>query len=74
MNYLVVSIFGIYVKFLDLLFLDKFTTVSLILLLLLLTTSLLLALNAFKVKFDNFVVFNKKISNIAILFKPKMKC
>ena len=69
-DFFVTLIFGIYIKFLDLLFLDKFTTVSLTLLLSLLTTLLLLILNTFKAKFDNPVIFNKKISVVAILLKP----
>ena len=64
----VVSIFGIYVKFLDFLFLDKFTTVSLALPPIS-TTLLSRALNAFKAKSDDLIAFNSKISSAAILLK-----
>ena len=53
---LVISIFGIHVKFLDKKFLDEFTTV-LLTLLSTLTTILLLAVNAFETKFDNSAAF-----------------
>ena len=64
-------IFGICIKFLDLLFLDKFTIVLLTLLLLLpLTTLLSLSLNIFKANsLDNLDIFNKKTSGAAILLK-----
>ena len=60
--------------FLDLLFLDKFTTVSLALPPLPTIILLLLALNVFKAKSDNPVFFNKKVNNAAILFKLWIKC
>ena len=64
-------IFGICVKFLDLLFWDEFTTILLALLLLLLIISLSSDLNIFKANsLDDSIVFNKKISGIAILLKP----
>ena len=69
-SYLIASIFDTRVKFLDFFFLNKFTTVLLVLLLLLLTILLLPALNAFEAKFDKLVLFNRKISNVAILLKP----
>ena len=70
-NSSIILIFGIYVKFLDLLFLDKFKTVLLALLLPWSTTLLLLALNAFGDNFlDDLVIFNKKINSITILLKP----
>ena len=66
-------IFGICVKFLDLSFFDllkKFKTILLVFLLLSSIIPLLLALNAFRANFfNNLVVFNIKISNIAILLK-----
>ena len=76
-NFFIALIFGIYVKFIDLSFfnlLDEFTTVLLALLLLLLTISLLLVLNIFKANFSNNpIIFNIKISSIAILLKFWMK-
>ena len=63
-------ILGICIKFLDLSFLDKFTTILLILLSLALTILLLLALNAFKAELNDLVVFNKKKNYAAILLKP----
>ena len=65
--------FSTRVNFLDLLFLDKFTTVLLVLRLSSLTTSLLSALNAFEAKSNNSVIFNKAISDVAILLKPLIK-
>ena len=69
LGFLVVLIFGIYVKFLDFLFLDKFTTIPLFLLP---TSTILLSstLNAFVAKFDDPVVFNREVSSIAILLNP----
>ena len=49
----IASIFAICIKFLDLLFLNKFTTILLALLPPLLIISLSLALNAFRIVFDN---------------------
>ena len=76
-EFFVVPIFSIYVKFLGLSFfdlLDKFTTVLLILLPSLLTISLLSALNVFKANFsDNLVLFNIKVNSIVILLKPWIK-
>ena len=70
----IAPIFGIYVKFLDFLFLDKFTTVLLALLPPLSTILLLLALNTFGANLSNdLVIFNKKISGAATLLKPWMK-
>ena len=66
----IILIFSIHVKFLDLLFLDKFMTVSLALLPPLPTISLSSVLNAFEAKFDNPVVFNREISYTVILLKP----
>ena len=70
----IIPIFGIYVQFLDLLFfdflnLDKFLDI-LLALPPTLTILLLLALNAFKAKFDDAVVLNSKIIGVAILLKP----
>ena len=65
----VALIFGIFVKFLDLLFLAKFKTILLVLQLTL-STSLLSVLNVFKIKFDNPIVFNNKVNSAAILLKP----
>ena len=70
LSFPVALIFGIHVDFLDLLFLAKFTTVILVLTPPLPTTLLLSVFNAFKAKFDNLVVFNKKINNAAIMLKP----
>ena len=68
-NFSIASIFGIYVNFLDLLFLDEFTIV--LLALLLISKILLLSiLNLFEVKFDDLIAFNSKISNATILLKP----
>ena len=64
MSFSLALIFSICVKFLD-----EFITVLLILLLLTLTTLLLLALNIFKIKSNNLVVFNIEISSIAILLR-----
>ena len=69
----IAPIFCIYINFLDLLFLDKFKTVLLALLLLLLITLLLSALNIFRAKFDNLVIFSIKVNNAAILLKSWMK-
>ena len=49
----VILIFGLYVKFFHLLFLDEFITVLLALLLLLPINLLSLALNTFEAKFNN---------------------
>ena len=65
----VAPIFGIYVKFLNFLFLDKFTTIPLALLSTLIT-SLSLALNTFAAESNDPVAFNSKISSAAILLKP----
>ena len=69
---LIALIFGIYVKFLDFLFLVEFMT---ILLALLSTSTILLslAINTFNLKFGNLIVFNKDISSAAILLKPWIK-
>ena len=69
----VALIFGIRIEFPDLLFLDKFMTVSLALLLSPPTISLLSILNVFEAKFNNLVVFNKEISGAATLPKSLMK-
>ena len=69
----VALIFGIYVKFLDLLFLNKFTIISLTLLSPLQTILLLSPLNTFETNSDYQSVFNKKIGNITILLKSWMK-
>ena len=72
-------IVGIRVEFPDLLFfdfldLDEFLIVSLTLLLPPPTTLLLPALNVFRVNFsDDLIIFNIKVSDIAILLKPQMK-
>ena len=69
----VASIFGTRVKFLDLLFLNKFTTI-LLARLPTPTTLLLLALNVFRPdSLDDLVVFNKEVSDAAILLKPRIK-
>ena len=65
-RFFIASIFGIYIQFLDLLFMNKFTTI-LLALPSTLTNLLSLALNTFNVKFDDLVAFNNKISSIAIL-------
>ena len=65
----VAPIFGTHVKFLDFLFLDKFTTIPLALSPSSPTTSLSSALNAFGADFDNPVVFNREVSSAAILLK-----
>ena len=66
----IAPIFGTRIKFLDFSFLDKFTTVPLILLPLPPITSLSLALNAFEAyTSDDLVVFNKEVSSAAILLK-----
>ena len=70
----IASIFGICIKFLDLLFLDEFTTVLLVLPPPPLTTSLLSALNIFKANFlHNPVVFNREARGAAILLKLWIK-
>ena len=69
-NFLIAPIFGIHIKFRDLLFLNEFTIVLLSLLPLRSTTLLLLILNTFSIKFDNLVVFNIEITNTVILLKP----
>ena len=72
-SFFIVSIFDIYVKFLELLFfdlLDKFSIVLLAPLLPLLSILLLLALNIFIAKFNNLVIFNIEINNAVILLKP----
>ena len=67
----VALIFSTCVDFLNFLFLDKFTTVSS---LQPLTTSLLAALNALKANcLDDPVVFNIKVSGVAILLKSWIK-
>ena len=66
---LIALIFSIHIEFLNLLFLDKFTTVLLALPLLSLTTSLSSTVNTFEVKCDNFVILNRKINNTVILLK-----
>ena len=67
---LIAPIFGIHVKFLDLLFLDEFTIV-LLALLPTSTISLSLALNVFGANSsDDPVVFNREVSSAAILLKP----
>ena len=64
-DFSIALIFGICVKFLD-----KFSTVLLVLLPPSPTTLLSSALNAFKVNFlNNLIVFNRKISSIEILVK-----
>ena len=68
-SFSIALIFSIYLKSLDLLFLDKFTNVSLVLLPPLSTMSLSSILNAFEADFNIPVVFNREISNIAILLK-----
>ena len=73
LGFFVALIFNIHVDFLNLLFLDKFITISLILSPLSLTTLLLLILNAFDADSDDLFMFNTKISSIAILLKPQMK-
>ena len=73
-DFSIALIFDIYVKFLDLLFLDKFTT---ILLALLLSSKILSSLiwNAFGTNFlDGLFVFNIEINNTAILLKSWIKC
>ena len=69
---LIALLFGIYINFLDLLFLDKFTIV-LLALPLILKILLLSALNAYRAKFDNLVTFNNKVNNAVILLKPWIK-
>ena len=71
-DFLIASIFGICIKFLDSLFLHKFTTISLTLLLTL-TTLLSLAVNAFEAKLDDLITFNSKVSGVIILLKSWMK-
>ena len=69
----VAPIFGTRIKFLDFLFLDKFTTV-LLALPSTPTTSLSSTLNVFGAdSSDDPVVFNKEVSGAAILLKPWMK-
>ena len=66
----IAPIFGTRVEFLDFSFLDKFTTVLLVLPSTP-TTSLSSALNAFRAdSLDDLVVFNRKVSGVAILLKP----
>ena len=72
-GFFITLIFDIYIKFLDLLFVDKFTIVLLVLLLSLSTTPFLLALNAFGALFDNPFIFNKEVSNSTILLKSLIK-
>ena len=63
-------IFGTYIRFLDLLFLNKLTIVLLALLPLSPITLLLLALNIFRANFSNdLIIFNKKINSATILLK-----
>ena len=62
-------IYSIYVNFLNLLFLDKFTTILLALSLSSSTNSLLSIPNAFEAKLYNLVIFNREVSDIAILLK-----
>ena len=74
-GFLIALIFSIYIKFLNLLFLnllDKFTTI-LLTLLSISKTLLFLSLNAFEVESDNLIVFNNKINNAAILLKSWIK-
>ena len=73
-DFFVAPIFGICIEFLDLLFLNKLTIVSLVLPPSPLTILSLLALNIFGIDFNNPVIFNKRISDTAILLKPWMKC
>ena len=61
--------FSIYIKYLDLLFWNKFTTILLVLPLNW-TILLSLILNVFKTKLEDLVIFNNKISSVAILLKP----
>ena len=56
-GFLIALIFGIHVKFLDLLFLNKFTAVFLTLLSPSPTTLLSLVLKTFEAKFDNSIIF-----------------
>ena len=70
---LIASIFGTRIDFLDLLFLDKFTIVSLVFLSLSSTISLLSTLNAFGANSHNLIVFNREINSAAILLKSLMK-
>ena len=66
----VALILGIYIKFLD-----EFTTVLLVILLSPSKISLSSALNTFgSDSSDDSVIFNKKVSGIAILLKPWIKC
>ena len=67
-DFFVVLIFSIYVKFLDLIFLNKFTIFTSTLLSTS-TTLLSLALNAFRAKPDNLISFNSKLNSVAILLK-----
>ena len=64
----IAPIFDIHVNFLDILFLDKFTTI-LLALQLTSTILLLLTLNIFKAGSDNLIAFNNKVNSIAILLK-----
>ena len=69
-GFFVASIFSIYVKFLDLLFLNKFKTVSLALPSSPLTILLSLALNTLRANFlDDPDILNRKKSDIAVLLK-----
>ena len=71
LSFPIAPIFGTRVKFLDFLFLDKFTTVLLALPLPPPTTSLSSDLNVFRANSLNHpVVFNKKVSSTVILLKP----
>ena len=65
MNFFLISIFGIHIKFLE-----KFINILLALLLSSLITLLSSTLNVFEAKSNNLVIFNKKINSAAILLKP----
>ena len=67
-GFFIALILNIYMKFLNLLFLDKFKIV-LLALLLPLTISLLLVLNNFGAKFDNLITFNNRINSTTTLLK-----
>ena len=66
-SFFITLIFSTYVQFLDLLFLDKFITI--LLALLSLATLLLSVMTLFEIKSDNQIIFNIKVSSIAILLK-----
>ena len=69
-GFFVALIFDTCVKFLDLLLLDKFRTILVALALLLSTILLSSTLNIFRANFSkDLVVFNRKISDAAILLK-----